>query len=230
MANASVVTVRREKTAEPAKTAADGSFTLKVGGFMLVEEDLVASADGGRLMGLAKFVEPRKAGSAQPVRIVLKASRVTKVHVRDGKDQPVQGAAVAAIGFDFNGAATTDAGGEAAVRVPADAEVWWVAGLKAGAGFDYFENYSSWPVGKIGPLPADVTVRLDGSRTVRIKAVDTPGGRCPAFSSRRGRFGSWTARHGQHWRIADSAGADGRNRRGDFRLASNERRRGRWNS
>ena len=175
MANASVDTVRREKTAGPTMTAADGSFKLKIGGFMLVEEDLVASADGGRLMGLAKFVEPRKSGPADPVRIVLKPSRVTKVHVRDAKDQPVQGATVAAVGFGYDGAATTDAGGNALLRVPVGAEVRWVIGLKAGAGFDYFENYRSRPAGDIGPLPESVTLRLDGSRTVRIKAVDTAG-------------------------------------------------------
>ncbi len=142
---------------------------------MLVEEDLVATADGGRLLGLGKYVEPRKADHAEPVRVVLKPSRATRVHVRDAKDQPAAGATVAAIGFDYNGAATTDAGGEAVLRVPADAEIMWIAGLKAGAGFDYFENYRSRPTDKIGPLPAEVTIQLDGSRTVRIKAVDSAG-------------------------------------------------------
>ena len=132
VANASVTTVFREKTAEPATTAGDGSFKLKIGGFMLIEEDLVASADGGRLMGLGKFVEPRKSGSVELVRIVLKPIRVTKVHVRDAKDQLVEGATVAAVGFNYNGAAETDAGGEAVLRIPADAELRWVAGLKAG--------------------------------------------------------------------------------------------------
>lgn len=173
--NASVVAVRREKTAEPATTAADGTFKLRVGGFMLVEEDLVASADGGKLMGLSKFVEPRTSEPPEPVRITLKPSRAIAVHVRDAKDQAVEGSTVAAVGFGYDGAATTDAGGNAVLRVPAEAEVRWLIGLKAGAGFDYFENYRSHPAGDIGPLPPEVTLRLDGSRTVRIKAVDTAG-------------------------------------------------------
>ena len=48
-------------------------------------------------------------------------------------------------------------------------------GAQAGAGFDYFENYRSKPAGDIGPLPEEVTLRLDGARTVRIKAVDRAG-------------------------------------------------------
>ncbi len=141
------------------------------------------------MLGLAKLVEPTKAVSSEPVRIVLKPSRVTKVHVRDVKDQPVPAATVAAIGFDFNDAATTDAGGDAVLRVPADAQVWWIAGLKNNLGFDYFENYRSLPAGDIGPLPADVTVRLDGSRSVRIKAVDSAGRPVPGVE-----FRPWTIR------------------------------------
>ena len=76
------------------------------------------------------------------------------------------------------------------LHFPADAEVRWVAGLKAGAGFDYFENYRSRPTDKIGPLPGEVTIRLDGSRTVRVKAVDTGGRPVPGVELAPGSFGS----------------------------------------
>jgi beta-lactamase regulating signal transducer with metallopeptidase domain len=174
-ANVSVGTVSSERMLGTVTTAADGAFVLRLGGFMRMEEDLIASADDGRLMGLAQFIEPREAGSGEPVRIVLKASRATKVHVRDANDRPAAGANVAAVGFDYYRATTTDAGGVAVLQVPADAHVWWIAGLKAGSGFDYFENDYSKPAGEIGPLPAEVTITLDGSRTVRIKAVDSAG-------------------------------------------------------
>jgi beta-lactamase regulating signal transducer with metallopeptidase domain len=175
VANATVFASRREKTAEPVTTSAHGSFRLSISGFMLVEEDLVASADGGRLMGLGKYVEARNSDLSTPVRIVLKPSRVTTVHVRDSKGERVSGATVAAVGFDYHGAATTDARGDASLRVPADAQVLWVISLKSGAGFDYFENYRSAPAVSGGPLPPDVSIRLSGARTVRIQAVDTAG-------------------------------------------------------
>src|SRR5262249_53119156 len=83
VAGATVRPVRSEKAREPAKTASDGRFTLVIGGFMLVEEDLVASADDRSLMGLGKHIEPRDSGPAAPARIVLKSSRTVVVHVQD---------------------------------------------------------------------------------------------------------------------------------------------------
>ena len=50
-----------------------------------------------------------------------------------------------------------------------------MTGLKAGAGFDYFENYRTRPAADYPPLPADVTLTLDGAQTVRVKAVDSKG-------------------------------------------------------
>ncbi len=222
--NASVAAVWLARTPEPAMTGADGSFKLKIKGFMLVDEDLAATADGSRLMGLGKYVEPRLAGSVEPVRIVVKPSRVTRVHVQGAGDRPVAGATVAASGFGWNGSATTDANGEAALHVPADAEVRWVAGLKAGAGFDYFENFHSRPAGKIGPLPAEVTIRLDGSHMVRIKAVDTAGRPVPGVE-----FAPWFIRLPQRLDAANiellpAVIAHGRLGGRDFRLASCKRR------
>ena len=129
---------------------------------------------------VARVEVARRAASLMDFKpIVQDTSAVTKVHVRDAKDQPVAGAAVSAVGFEHNSAATTDAQGEALLRLPANAKMLWVTGLKAGVGFDYFENYRSWPAGEVGPLPAEVTIRLDGSRTVRIKAIDSSGRAVP---------------------------------------------------
>ena len=127
VANARVWIVRRKNIDEPATTAADGSFTLKTGGLMLFEADLAASADGERLMGLAKHVEPRRAGASEPVRIVLKPSRVMKVQVRDAKGQPIPGASVAAVGYDYDASAKTAAGGEAELgcRPMRKCHGWW---------------------------------------------------------------------------------------------------------
>jgi beta-lactamase regulating signal transducer with metallopeptidase domain len=175
VAGAIVTTARREKTIEPATTSAHGSFRLRIGGFMLAKEELVAWADGGRLMGIGKHVEARHSDLTTAVRIVLKPSRVIKVNVRDATDRAVEAATVAVVGYDFTCESTTGADGEAVLRFPADAEVRWIVGLKPGVGSDYFENYLSKPAHKLGPLPPSVKLRLDGARTVRIKAVDTAG-------------------------------------------------------
>ena len=53
-----------------------------------------------------------------------------------------------------------------------------VIGLKSGAGFDYFENYRTNPPSPefaFPPLPGEITLTLDGARTVRVKVVDPTG-------------------------------------------------------
>ena len=110
-----------------------------------------------------------------PVKIVLKPSRPVRVRVNDSVGLPVPGAAVEAIEASFRTSATTGPDGTATLRVAADAKIRWVIGLKAGAGFDYFENYRTRPAADYPPLPADVTLTLDGAQTVRVKAVDSTG-------------------------------------------------------
>src|SRR5262249_52595529 len=119
VANATVTTARREKTIEPATTSEHGSFRLGIGGFLLAEEELIASGENGKLMGIGKHVEARHSGLTRPVRIVLKPSRVIVVKVRDAQDTAVDGATVAVLGFDFQCSATTGRDGEAALRYPA---------------------------------------------------------------------------------------------------------------
>ncbi len=188
VANARVFPVRWEKMIEPATTSPHGSFRLALGGLMFLEEDIAASADEGRLMGLGTHVEPKNSSDlAQPVRIVLKQSRVTKVHVRDSKAQPVIGAKVAAVGFDYDGETTTDQAGDALLRVPADAQVRWLVAQKGGVGFDYFVNDRSNGAGKIGPLPPDVTLILDGAARCASRPWIPRAGQCPESISRPGR-------------------------------------------
>ena len=103
-------------------------------------------------------------GATDPVRIVLKPSRPVRVRVNDAAGLPVSGAAVEAIDPSFQTHATTGPDGTATLRVPADAKVRWVIGLKAGAGFDYFENYRTKPAADYPPLPAELSLTLDGAR------------------------------------------------------------------
>lgn len=184
VAGAIVRLVRSEKMKEPAQTSADGRFTLQIGGFMLVEEDLVASAEAGSRLGLGKHLEPQNAGAAAPTRIVLKPSRTVTVQVHEQVGKAVAGARVEAIGFHFHGGTTTSQDGRATLRIPADAEVRWIIGLKPGVGFDYFENYRSRPAFDIAAPPADISLTLESARAVRIKAVDSEGRPVPNVAFR----------------------------------------------
>lgn len=165
----------RESPGGPATTGADGRFMLKVRGYMRLEEELVASADGGARLGLGKEADPLETRRADSTRIVLKPSRSLKVHVQDAEGLPVDQAKVEAFAWGFQDHATTKANGDAVLRIAADAEVLYVVGLKPGVGFDYVENYKSIPYHKIGPILVKATLVLDGARTVKIKAVDSAG-------------------------------------------------------
>ena len=146
------------------KTAADGAFALALGGRRLYIMGVVAETDGGARIGLVRFEDGRGLSEKDPVKIVLKPSRPVRVRVSDAAGLPVAGAAVEAIDSSFHTHATTGPDGTATLRVAADAKVRWVIGLKAGAGFDYFENYRTRPAADYPPLPADVSLMLDGAR------------------------------------------------------------------
>jgi beta-lactamase regulating signal transducer with metallopeptidase domain/uncharacterized GH25 family protein len=159
-----------------AVTALDGAFRLPIRGFVRLQEDLVAEADGGARQGVGRFEEPRDVSRpAEKVKIVMKPARIVTVRVKDASGAAVSGATVAAVSFDYQGQGTTGADGSATLRVAADAKIHWIVGLKIGVGFDYFENYKSRPFNDTPLPPAEVTLTLDGARTVRVKAVDTAG-------------------------------------------------------
>jgi beta-lactamase regulating signal transducer with metallopeptidase domain/protocatechuate 3,4-dioxygenase beta subunit len=175
VAGATVRTTRAEKTANGVISAADGSFRLSLSGQVFLWQDLVASAEGGQRMGIARFDEPGSSRPAKPLRIVLKPSRTVTVRVKDATGLAVPGAAVEAVDFAFRTHGETGPDGSATLRIPQGAEVHWVIGRKDGVGFDYFENYQSKPAYKVPPLPPEVTLVLDGSRRVTVKAMDTSG-------------------------------------------------------
>jgi beta-lactamase regulating signal transducer with metallopeptidase domain len=95
------------------------------------------------------------------------------VYVTDAAGSAVADAQVEVLA-DYRAAAhgRTDRGGHTTLRVPADANVNWVLALKAGAGLDYYENYTSFPYRLRGELPDPVHLVLGGVRPLRIKAVN----------------------------------------------------------
>ena len=124
------------------------------------------------------FDPPRHFAAKDPVRLVIKPARIVSVRVKDAAGAPIPGAAVEAFDFAYQFHAMTGPDGVASLRVPADAHIPGVIGLKSGAGFDYFENYRTQPPGPafpFPPLPGEITLTLDGARTARIKVVDADG-------------------------------------------------------
>jgi beta-lactamase regulating signal transducer with metallopeptidase domain len=175
VAGARVRAVPDDGVAEGHKTGEDGAFVLPFGGKRLSIRGIVAETDGGARIGLIRFEDGRTPSDKGSVKIVLKPSRPVSVRVNDVAGSPVPGAAVSAMEHSFRSHAITGPDGTVTLRVPADAKVQWLIGHKADVGFDYFENYRIVPAADFPPLPADVTLTLNGAETVRVKAVDSKG-------------------------------------------------------
>ncbi len=173
VAGALVHSVPNDGVADEAKTGADGSFALTLEGHRPFIRGVITEMEGGARIGLFRFEGIRAPTAMDPVRITLRPSHPVRVRVKDAGGSPVPGAAVEAIDFSFQVYANTGPQGIATLQVPADAQVQWVIGLKSGVGFDYFENYRTKPATDFPPLPAEVTLTLDGAQTIRLKALDS---------------------------------------------------------
>ena len=164
-------------------TAADGSFAISVRHLEVSGLSLLARTPDHTRSGVFQYdFNLTKEAAERPARVVLKPSREITVHVADSNKAPVPRAAVEVAGMlSIHDDATTGREGSARLRVPADATVNWIVALKSGLGFDYAEfglidNQRMSQKGlPSGELPASVSLTLDGSRTVRIKAVDNAG-------------------------------------------------------
>ena len=109
----------------------------------------------------------------QPVRIVLKPAREVAVRVVDRDGKPVPDAAIAFLA-ERNPVADgrTDGNGRWKVRVPADSKDWSIFARKAKVGFDYAVAGEPGNRQALKPLPDQLTLTLDGAKTMRVKAVD----------------------------------------------------------
>jgi beta-lactamase regulating signal transducer with metallopeptidase domain len=157
------------------RTAADGSFRLPLDEASARYQTIRATADDGKRQGIFEFHDT-VLGNVATARIVLKPSKTIAVRVTDAKKAPVAKATVGVVAlYTVVANAETDARGLASLLVPADAKVSQVVALKSGVGFDYFENYRSWPGNVIGPMPAQVGLTLDGAQSITVKAIDSGG-------------------------------------------------------
>ncbi len=109
-------------------------------------------------------------------RITLKPTRDVTVTVVDADGNPIEHSEITIIAtYQAIDSAETDASGKATFQTPADANIDWIIARHDAHGFDYYENYSSWPTSERLPVPADVTLSLAGGRSVDVTVQGTDG-------------------------------------------------------
>ncbi len=163
---------------KPVRTSQKGTFRLVLAEPSVRYQAVVARTDGGAKQGIGSLSDVGTPLEGKAIlRLVLKPSRALAVRVREDRGTAVPGATVGVFDDEYHllTSTETDAGGRADFRLPRDAHIFQVVALKPGAGFDYFENYHSWPGRELDTLPAKVALTLDGARTVQVRATDSTG-------------------------------------------------------
>ena len=156
------------------RSAADGSFRLMLESGSARARSVMAMTDKGMSQGIGA-TEDTDLSRVAKVRIVMKPARTMNVRVTDAANKPVAGATVGIMDslLQILVQCPTDSSGVSKLHFPADAEVHQVIGLKPDVGFDYFENYRSWPGSVIDAPPSQVTLMLDGARSISVRTVDS---------------------------------------------------------
>jgi beta-lactamase regulating signal transducer with metallopeptidase domain len=158
-----------------ARTDPDGRFVLEVDAASSI--GLLASNADRSLQATARNFDVLTSSRRRyEVQMTLRPSRPTTVKVVDARGAPVPDAAVE-IHDDYTPwwSGRTDAGGEARFRIPDKARITAVVALKSGKGLDYFDDDLRGRGLVIEPLPETIELVLNGSKTVKVRAVDTSG-------------------------------------------------------
>lgn len=109
-------------------------------------------------------------------RITLKPTRDVTVTVVDADGNPIERSRVTVIAtYQAIDSAETDTDGKATFQTPADANIDWIIAHHDAHGFDYYENYSSWPTSERLPVPPEVPLKLAGGRSVDVTVQGTDG-------------------------------------------------------
>jgi hypothetical protein len=161
----------------PVRTDAVGRFSIKLR-WPTASGLLMASDKGAAHMALLDVSDtgvPYAAQTAE-MRLTLLPSASLNVKVVDAEGASVRGAKVVAMHqLTAIVSAVSGADGTVRLRLPANTSLHHVFAMKPGAGFDYFENFKGSPYPFADPLPAKVTLILEGARKVQVKAVGTDG-------------------------------------------------------
>ena len=149
---------------------AEGSFRIALPDWR-GSSRLLAEETNGR-QGILILEEK---GPKTGLRIKLQAARAVKVKVADAKSVPIAGAQVVLVLEDMytTFSATTGADGTTTLRYPNEAKPAQVYAFKSGVGFDYVSTMIARRELARKPLPAEVSLKLTGARTVRVKAIDS---------------------------------------------------------
>ena len=67
----------------------------------------------------------------------------------------------------------TDNKGQATLHLTADARVDWITARHDAYGYDYYENYDSFPISERLKLPQELTLTLNGGSNAEVKVVDS---------------------------------------------------------
>jgi hypothetical protein len=163
---------------EPVVTGADGRFAMLLEGYTVLGERLVARDASGARMGMWEAGQSDSSITSRTrvaeARVVLRPSVAIEVRVEDVLRAPVSDAQVVAMqGYQATASTRTDGTGRATLRIPDSSWLSQVFAMKPGAGFDYWANPDTeWPP---SPPPAKVTLTLDGTRQVLVRAVGSDG-------------------------------------------------------
>lgn len=128
-----------------------------------------------RTQGYLHIYEEGTLGLPAPVKIVLKPAREFTVEINDQAGAPVNGAFVEISDLlQPLDEGRTGPNGTLQFMLPADAEIGTVIARKSGAGFDYWTSRVDRTAAP-RPLPAKLSLTLNGARTVRVHASDSQG-------------------------------------------------------
>ena len=171
VAGVTIETRGRSNLSIKATSDREGKFLIAVGDWPHYAP-LVADDGNGR-MGLLEV--NKKDTPRRGLTIRLLASKVVKMRVVDGRDQPIVGGKVVLVLADLSTsfAGVTAADGTVSLRYPREAVVGFVMAFKSGVGFDYASTLVAKREPERKALPDQVKLRLAGSRTVRVKALDS---------------------------------------------------------
>jgi RNA polymerase sigma factor (sigma-70 family) len=160
----------------PARGITDelGRFDFRVPSPLLSGTSLLARTADHSRQGIHRYdFELLETETKQPIRIILKPSREVVVRVTDKAGVPVPGAAVETL--PSYAIVMADNKGTAVLRIPADAAVSRIIGLKSGRGFDDYQHGEPGRGDPAMELPGSVHLVLNGARTVQIRAIDSAG-------------------------------------------------------
>ncbi len=172
---ASIATVRFDgQVSTKTQSIEGGAFALRVPSDSSFGSSILVQDKSKRLASLISGTTYNLAERKNVFRVVLKPLRESTVTVVDLDGRPVPNASVR-LYSDYGKfqESQTDAQGQVKLSFPADAKVDWILAFKAGLGFDYFENYDSFPTAIRLDVPANVQLKLDGHTAVQVKVVNT---------------------------------------------------------